>query len=123
MRNLSRKFAWHGVALLVLTGILLLQFPATAQESFDHFSTGFELDGAHVDVDCERCHVNATFVATSPMDEFTVLPMQIFNWTSRPQQGFIINAAAAIIILLIITFILNGVAIYLRNKWQKKLQW
>jgi phosphate transport system permease protein len=63
------------------------------------------------------------FVATSPMDEFTVLPMQIFNWTSRPQQGFIINAAAAIIILLIITFILNGIAIYLRNKWQKKIQW
>jgi phosphate transport system permease protein len=63
------------------------------------------------------------FVATSPMDEFTVLPMQIFNWTSRPQQGFILNAAAAIIILLIITFILNGIAIYLRNKWQKKVQW
>jgi phosphate transport system permease protein len=63
------------------------------------------------------------FVPTSPMDEFTVLPMQIFNWTSRPQHGFIINAAAAIIILLLITFIMNGIAIYLRNKWQKKVQW
>ncbi|MDH5610136.1 MAG: phosphate ABC transporter permease PstA [Cyclobacteriaceae bacterium] len=63
------------------------------------------------------------FVAKSPMDEFTVLPMQIFNWVSRPQHGFIVNAAAAIIILLIITFILNGIAIYLRNKWQKKVNW
>jgi phosphate transport system permease protein len=60
------------------------------------------------------------FVAKSPMDEFTVLPIQIFNWISRPQHGFIINAAAAIIILLFITFLMNGVAIYLRNRWQKR---
>jgi len=63
------------------------------------------------------------FVAKSPMDEFTVLPMQIFNWVSRPQHGFVVNAAAAIIILLLITFIMNGIAIYLRNKWQKKVNW
>ena len=63
------------------------------------------------------------FVAKTPMDEFTVLPMQIFNWVSRPQHGFIVNAAAAIIILLILTFMLNGIAIYLRNKWQKKVNW
>jgi len=63
------------------------------------------------------------FVAKTPLDEFTVLPMQIFNWVSRPQHGFIVNAAAAIIILLVITFILNGIAIYLRNKWQKKVNW
>jgi len=50
------------------------------------------------------------------------LPIQIFNWISRPQQGFIDNAAAAIIILLFITFIMNGIAVYFRNKWQKKLQ-
>ncbi len=60
------------------------------------------------------------FVAKSPMDEFTVLPIQIFNWISRPQHGFIINAAAAIIILLLITFMMNGIAIYLRNRWQKR---
>jgi len=52
------------------------------------------------------------FVAKTPMDEFTVLPMQIFNWVSRPQHGFVVNAASAIIILLIITFLLNGIAIY-----------
>ncbi len=63
------------------------------------------------------------FVAQTPLDEFTVLPMQVFNWVSRPQHGFIINAAAAIIILLIITFFLNGIAVYLRNKWQKKINW
>lgn len=63
------------------------------------------------------------FVASSPMDEFTVLPMQIFNWTSRPQHEFLVNAAAAIIILLAVTFVMNGIAIYLRNKWQKKVQW
>lgn len=63
------------------------------------------------------------FAPKTPMDEFSVLPIQIFNWISRPQHGFIVNAAAAIIILLLITFIMNGIAIYLRNKWQKKIKW
>lgn len=63
------------------------------------------------------------FVAQSPMDEFTVLPMQIFNWVSRPQHAFMVNSAAAIIILLAITFMMNGIAIYLRNRWQKKVNW
>lgn len=63
------------------------------------------------------------FVADNPMDEFTVLPIQIFNWVSRPQEAFIVNAAAAIIILLAITFVMNGIAVYLRNRWQKKISW
>ncbi len=63
------------------------------------------------------------FAPTSPLDEFTVLPIQIFNWISRPQAAFATNAAAAIIILLIITFTLNGVAVYLRHKWQKRVKW
>ena len=63
------------------------------------------------------------FIPSGPMDEFTVLPIQIFNWISRPQHGFAINAAAAIIILLGITFIMNGIAVYLRNRWQKKINW
>jgi phosphate transport system permease protein len=62
------------------------------------------------------------FAPRGPLDQFSVLPIQIFNWISRPQQGFIDNAAAAIIILLLITFIMNGIAVYFRNKWQKKLQ-
>jgi len=63
------------------------------------------------------------FVAKTPMDEFTVLPMQIFNWVSRPQHAFAVNAAAAIIILLLITFMLNGIAVYLRHQSQKKIKW
>ena len=63
------------------------------------------------------------FVPKSPMDEFTVLPMIIFNWVTRPQHEFLVNAAAGIIVLLLITFLMNGIAVYLRNKWQKKINW
>lgn len=62
------------------------------------------------------------FVAETPMDEFTVLPMQIFNWVSRPQEAFVTAAAAAIIILLTIVFILNGVAVYIRYRSQQKFK-
>lgn len=63
------------------------------------------------------------FAPSNPMDEFTVLPIQIFNWVSRPQHGFSINASAAIIVLLLITFFMNGIAVFLRNRWQKKINW
>lgn len=63
------------------------------------------------------------FIPQTPLDEFTVLPMQIYDWATRPQEAFQENAAAAIIILLLITFALNGFAIYFRNKWQKKINW
>lgn len=63
------------------------------------------------------------FAPEGPMDEFSVMPIQVFNWISRPQQGFITNAAAAIIILLLITFIMNGIAVFFRNRWQKKMKW
>lgn len=53
-------------------------------------------------------------------DPFTVLPIQIFNWVSRPQKGFLADAAAGIIVLLAITLFMNGVAIYLRYKNQKR---
>jgi phosphate transport system permease protein len=62
-------------------------------------------------------------VPTSPTDKFSVLPIQIFDWVSRPQKGFVTNAAAAIIILLMVTFVMNGFAVYLRNRWQKKVKW
>lgn len=66
--------------------------------------------------------VYVPFIPEGPHDQFTTLPIQIFNWVSRPQAGFIMNAAAGIIILLLITFILNGVAIYIRNRWYKRMR-
>ena len=63
------------------------------------------------------------FVPTSPMDEFTVMPIQIFNWVSRPQHGFIVNSASAIIVLLAIVFLMNSLAVYFRNRAAKKIKW
>jgi phosphate transport system permease protein len=50
---------------------------------------------------------------------FTVLPIQIFNWVSRPQVAFHNNAAAAIMVLMVVLLVMNGIAIYLRNRFQK----
>ncbi len=50
---------------------------------------------------------------------FTVLPIQIFNWVSRPQPAFHDLAAGAIIVLMVILLIMNSLAIYLRNRFQK----
>jgi phosphate transport system permease protein len=63
------------------------------------------------------------FTPKSVLDSFTVLPIQIFNWVSRPQAQFLTNAAAGIIVLLLITIIMNGSAVLLRNKWQKNVRW
>ena len=63
------------------------------------------------------------FTPKSVFDSFTVLPIQIYNWVTRPQAGFLINAAAAIIVLMMITFIMNGTAVFLRNRWQKNVRW
>jgi phosphate transport system permease protein len=51
---------------------------------------------------------------------FTVLPIQIFNWVSRPQKGFHVNAAAGIIVLLVVLLAMNATAILLRNRYQKR---
>lgn len=67
-----------------------------------------------------------TYVAFLPeglFDAFTALPIQIFNWVSRPQKAFSINAAAGIVVLLLITFIMNGIAVYLRHRYQKRIRW
>ncbi len=55
--------------------------------------------------------------------EFTVMPIQMFNWTSRPQAEFLELAAAAGIVLLFITLLLNGTAIYLRYRLRKRIKW
>ncbi|HAZ09546.1 MAG: phosphate ABC transporter, permease protein PstA [Omnitrophica bacterium GWA2_41_15] len=67
-----------------------------------------------------------TYIAFLPQglsDPFTVLPIQIFNWVSRPQKGFFANAAAGIIVLLGLTLIMNAAAILLRHHYQKKIRW
>jgi phosphate transport system permease protein len=60
-----------------------------------------------------------TFLPDSLHSPFTVLPIQIYNWVSRPQSGFHENAAAAIIVLLVFTLLLNSLAIILRNRFSK----
>lgn len=62
------------------------------------------------------------FTPRSPLDPFTVLPIQIFNWASRPQKEFLHIAAAAIIVLLVVLLTMNAAAILLRNKYQKRSQ-
>jgi len=61
-----------------------------------------------------------TFLPDGVDAPFTVLPIQIFNWVSRPQEAFLFNAAAGIAVLLMTMLCLNGVAIWLRNKLQQK---
>lgn len=62
------------------------------------------------------------FIPEGPLDQYTSLPIQIYNWTTRPQADFVTNAAAGIIVMLAFTFLLNGIAITLRNRWYKKVK-
>lgn len=57
------------------------------------------------------------FVPESPMDDFTAMPIQIYNWASRPQEAFHDLAATGIIVLLGFLLICNSAAIYLRSRW------
>ena len=54
---------------------------------------------------------------------FTVLPIQMFNWLSRPDHAFHINAAATGAIIIVVTLLMNGTAIYLRYKIRKNIKW
>ncbi len=65
--------------------------------------------------------VYLTFVPTDPLDRFTVLPIQIYNWMSRPQEEFKGLAAAGIIVLLVVLLAMNAIAVYLRNRFQNRL--
>ena len=56
-------------------------------------------------------------------DPFTVMPIQMFNWTSRPQPEFHVNAAATGIVLLVMTLVMNGFAIWIRYRFRKRLKW
>jgi phosphate transport system permease protein len=60
------------------------------------------------------------FVPTDPLDRFTAMPIQIFNWVSRPQTEFHHTAAAGIILLLGVLLVMNAVAVYLRNRYERR---
>ncbi|MBI3603625.1 MAG: phosphate ABC transporter permease PstA [Nitrospirae bacterium] len=57
------------------------------------------------------------------LDPFTVMPIQMFNWVSRPQEAFHVNAAGAGLVLMVMTLGMNGLAIYLRARYRKRIQW
>ncbi len=61
-----------------------------------------------------------TFLPRGVDSPFTVLPIQIFNWTSRPQEGFVVAAAAGIIVLLTVMLLLNAIAIYWRDRFERE---
>jgi len=62
-----------------------------------------------------------TFNPNGPFSKFTTLPIQIYQWTSRPQDEFRSAAGAAILVLLILLLSLNAVAILLRNRYSRRL--
>jgi phosphate transport system permease protein len=61
-----------------------------------------------------------SFDPSSPFSKFTTLPIQIYQWTSRPQDEFRSLAAASIIVLLVLLLSLNAAAIMLRNRYSRK---
>ncbi|WP_430785250.1 phosphate ABC transporter permease PstA [Virgibacillus flavescens] len=60
------------------------------------------------------------FLPENVWSGFTVMPIQIFNWTSRPQEEFQFAAAAGIIVLLVMLIIMNSIAVFIRNKFSKR---
>ena len=57
------------------------------------------------------------------LDPFTVMPIQMFNWVSRPQEAFHVNAAAAGLALLGMTLVMNALAIWIRYRFRKRIKW
>lgn len=90
--------------LITIGALTFVPFTPGCTENFPYFNPA----------DLVRCPVN---VAQSP---FTVMPIQIFNWVSRPQKAFHENAAAAIIVLMVMLVLMNSIAIVLRNRFRQK---
>ena len=63
------------------------------------------------------------FVPSRLSDEFTALPIQIFNWSARPQEDFHSVAAAGIIVLLGVLICLNAIAVFVRYRASKRIRW
>ncbi|MGE3273834.1 MAG: phosphate ABC transporter permease PstA [Vicinamibacterales bacterium] len=62
------------------------------------------------------------FAPDSIWSPFTVLPIQIFNWVSRPQAAFQVNAAAGIVVLLALLLTMNAIAVFLRDRYQRQVR-
>jgi phosphate transport system permease protein len=98
---------WHQVLPVALPGILtgmILALSRTIGETAPLITIGA-----------------LTYVPFAPdgiWSPFTVLPIQIFNWVSRPQEAFLANAAAGIIVLLALLLVMNGFAAWLRDRYQ-----
>jgi len=103
---------WHHVVPLALPGILtgnILALSRAIGETAPLITIGA-----------------LTFVAFLPdslSSPFTALPIQVFNWVSRPQAAFHDRAAAAIIVLLVLLLAMNAGAIFLRNRYQRRAAW
>jgi phosphate transport system permease protein len=63
------------------------------------------------------------FVPEGPMDSFTVMPLQIYNWTSRPQESFQSIAASGIIVLMALILVSNALAVFIRYRGEKLKKW
>ena len=61
-----------------------------------------------------------TYNTTNPFDRYMALPIQIYDWISRPEEEFRVLAAAAIIVIMVVLLLANSIAIALRNKFQKQ---
>lgn len=64
-----------------------------------------------------------TFVPMSPADDFSALPVQIYEWSSRPDPAYHHVAAAAIVVLLTVLILLNATAVYVRYHYGKRIRW
>ena len=60
------------------------------------------------------------FLPNDLLSQFTALPMQIYDWAKRPQEAFQYVAAAGILVLMIVLLMMNSIAIFIRNKFQKR---
>lgn len=101
---------WHQVLPLAFPGILtgsILAFSRAIGEAAPLITIG--------------ALTYIAFLPDSVLAPFTALPIQIFNWVSRPQEGFFTVAAAGIIVLLAVLLLMNAIAVYLRQRHQKKL--
>ena len=90
-------------------------------------SAGQELELLHGSTVQTKASIGDAIVSWAPSNwlgaEFTVMPIQMFSWTSRPEAQFQEIAAAAGLVLLAITLILNGAAIWLRYRLRKNIKW